>query len=73
MPYGFETPRFTLFLDWPIFQACWAVLKEDILKVFYEFHASGKFEGSLNTTFLTLIPKILGAVKPKDFRLISLW
>jgi hypothetical protein len=48
-------------------------LKEDILKVFYEFHASGKFERSLNTTFLTLIPKILGAVNPKDFHLISLW
>jgi hypothetical protein len=54
------------------FQACWAVLKEDIMKVFHEFHASGKFERSLNAMFLALIPKILGAVGPKDFCLISL-
>jgi hypothetical protein len=30
------------------FQACWVVLKEEIMKVFCEFHASGKFERSLN-------------------------
>jgi hypothetical protein len=42
------------------------------MKVFREFHASGKFERSLNATFLALIPKIPGAVDPKDFRPISL-
>lgn len=26
------------------FQACWVVLNEDIMKVFHDFHASGKFE-----------------------------
>jgi hypothetical protein len=26
------------------FQACWAVLKEDTMKVFFEFHSSDKFE-----------------------------
>jgi hypothetical protein len=40
------------------------VLKEDIMKV--------KFKRSLNATFLTLIPKILGAIDPKDFHPISL-
>jgi hypothetical protein len=54
------------------FQACWVVLKEDIMKVIYEFHASGKFERSLNATFLTLILMIPGAIDPKDFHLISL-
>jgi len=54
------------------FQACWIVLKEDIMKVFHEFRTSGKFEKSLNATFLDLIPKIPEAVNPKDFRPINL-
>jgi len=33
------------------FQACWVVLREDIMKVFRDFHASSKFERSLNYTF----------------------
>ena len=36
------------------------------MKVFHDVHASGKFERSFNATFLILIPKILGAVDPKD-------
>ena len=28
------------------FQACWIVLKEDIMKVFCDFHSSGKFKRS---------------------------
>jgi hypothetical protein len=54
------------------FQACWVILKEDIMKVPHEFHASGKFERSLNATILALIPKIPGAIDPNDFRPISL-
>jgi hypothetical protein len=42
------------------------------MKVFHDFHASGKFERSLNAVFLVLIPKILGAIDSKDFRPISL-
>jgi hypothetical protein len=42
------------------------------MKVFRDFHASAKFERSLNAMFLASIPKIPGAVDPKDFRLISL-
>jgi proline dehydrogenase len=42
------------------------------MNVFREFHASGKFERSLNATFLALIPKILGVVNPKDVHPISL-
>ena len=54
------------------FQACWGVLKEDIMAVFANFHAWGKFERSLNSTFISLIPKVSGASKLKDYRPISL-
>jgi hypothetical protein len=40
--------------------------------VFKEFHTNGKFEKSLNATFISLIPKKAGAVEIKDFRPISL-
>jgi hypothetical protein len=42
------------------------------MKVFSDFHARGKFEKSLNASFITLIPKIPGAINLKDFRPISL-
>jgi hypothetical protein len=54
------------------FQACWKVLRVDIMMVFNEFHARGKFELSLNTSFITLIPKTPGANDLKNFRPISL-
>jgi hypothetical protein len=54
------------------FYACWVVLKEDIMKVFCVFHARSKFERRLNSTFVTLIPKIPRVVDPKNFCLISL-
>jgi hypothetical protein len=54
-------------------QACWVVLKEDIMKVFCQVHASGKFKRdlNLNAPFLALISKILGAVNSKDFHPIN--
>jgi hypothetical protein len=54
------------------FQACWEVLKNDIMAVFSDFHARSKFEKSLNSTFISLIPKAPGAANLKDFRPISL-
>jgi hypothetical protein len=42
------------------------------MKVFYDFHARGLFEKSLNVSFISLIPKIPGANSLKDFRPISL-
>ena len=54
------------------FQVCWEVVKEDIMKIFREFHTEGKFEASLNPTFISLIPKFPGASEMKDFRPISL-
>lgn len=32
------------------FQTCWDVIKEDVMRVFYEFHACSKFEKSLNAS-----------------------
>jgi hypothetical protein len=54
------------------FQACWDVVRVDIMKVFDEVHARGLFEKSLNASFISLIPKVPGANSIKDFRPISL-
>jgi len=53
-------------------QACWEVLKVDIMNVFHEFHARGTFGKSLNVTFISFILKKPRAVDIKGFRLISL-
>ena len=42
------------------------------MAIFREFHSKGSFEKSLNATFISLIPKKVGVVDFKDFRLISL-
>jgi hypothetical protein len=54
------------------FQDCWGVVKEDLMVVFAEFHARGKFVKSINSTFISLIPKVHGAKEIKDFCPISL-
>ena len=54
------------------FQACWVILKADLMQVFHQFHEHGTFEKSINATFIALIPKKPGAMEMKDFRPISL-
>ena len=54
------------------FQACWGILKTDLMAVFHHFFAKCQFEKSLNATFITLIPKKIEAIEVKDFRSISL-
>jgi hypothetical protein len=54
------------------FQACWDVLRGDIMEVLRDFHDGGFFEKSLNALFISLILKIPGAIALKDFRPISL-
>jgi hypothetical protein len=54
------------------FQKCWEILKTDIIAVLKGFQTGGKFEESLNATFVSLILKKAGAVDIKDFRPISL-
>lgn len=53
------------------FKACWDVLRVDIMKVFSDFHAIGKFEKSLNASFISLILKIPSAIDLKDSHPIS--
>jgi hypothetical protein len=39
---------------------CWEVVKGDFMAVFADFHSQGKFVKSINSTFISLIPKIHG-------------
>ena len=39
------------------FQACWGIVKPDLMAVFHYFFVNGQFEKNLNATFVTLIPK----------------
>jgi hypothetical protein len=48
------------------------VVKGDLMVVFADFHSQGKFVKSINSTFISLIPKFHGAKEIKDFRPISL-
>jgi hypothetical protein len=41
-------------------QTCWEVIKEDIMAVLQDFHSKGRFQKSLNATFIALIPKKVG-------------
>ena len=54
------------------FHKCWSVVEKDVMDFFDYFHWQIVFERSMNTSFLTLIPKKCNAVNIKDFRLISL-
>ena len=47
-------------------------MEKDVLAVFEEFFQHCKFEKSLNTTFIALIPKKNDASNIRDFRPISL-
>jgi hypothetical protein len=46
-------------------------IKRECHGSFKEFHSRGKFQKSFNATFVSLIPKKVGAVEIKDFRSIS--
>jgi hypothetical protein len=54
------------------FKDCWEVVKRDFMAVFEDFHSHGKFVKSINSTFISLIPKFHGVKEIKDFRPISL-
>lgn len=54
------------------FQTCWEVLKKDIMAIFKEFNSRGKFEKSLNATFISLIHKKSDVVGVRDFHPVSL-
>lgn len=54
------------------YQNFWEVIKEEVMAVFRDFHRLRSFAQSINSTFLVIIPKIIGANNVKDFRPISL-
>lgn len=49
------------------YQACWDVIKEDVLSVFNEFACHEMFVRNLNISFIFLIPKKSRVVELKDF------
>ena len=49
-----------------VFQDCWDVIKEDLVRVFVEFHRSGIIE-SINASFMVLIPKKSKSKKISDY------
>ncbi|RVW48807.1 putative ribonuclease H protein [Vitis vinifera] len=55
-----------------VFQDCWEVIKEDLVKVFAEFHRSGIINQSTNASFIVLLPKKSMSRRSSDFRPISL-
>ncbi|KAJ9707044.1 hypothetical protein PVL29_002161 [Vitis rotundifolia] len=55
-----------------VFQDCWDVVKEDLVRVFTEFHRSGIINQSTNASFIVLLPKKSLTKKISDFRPISL-
>ena len=40
-----------------IYQECWDVIKEDLMRVFLEFHTNGIINKSTNATFIAMVPK----------------
>ena len=55
-----------------VFQDCWDVIKEDLVRVFAEFHRSGIINQNTNASFIVLLPKKSMTKKISDFRPISL-
>ena len=55
-----------------LYQECWDVIKEDLMKVFHEFHSSRIINRSTNVNFIALVPKKNQSLKSSDFRPISL-
>ena len=53
-------------------QSYWDIVRGEVMGMFRDFFATGKFVRSINSTFLVLIPKKRGAEDLMDFRPISL-
>jgi len=54
------------------FQHCWSTVKGEVIGLFSEFHSKGVLEKSLNTTFISLVPKVDGTNDIHKLRPISL-
>ncbi|KAL6335916.1 hypothetical protein AAG906_003541 [Vitis piasezkii] len=50
-----------------VYQECWDVIKEDLMRVFLEFHTNGIINQSTNATFIAMIiAKVLSSVYTKS-------
>lgn len=54
------------------YQKFWDIIKMDLLEVFKEFHLNGVVGKSMNSTFISLVPKKDNSIKVGDFRPLSL-
>ena len=55
-----------------VFQDCWDVIKENLVRAFAKFHSSEIINQSTNASFLVTLPKKSMTKKILDFRRISL-
>ncbi|RVW29709.1 putative ribonuclease H protein [Vitis vinifera] len=55
-----------------VYQECWDVIKEDLMRWFFEFHTKGVINQSTNATFIAMVPKKSQTFKISDYRPISL-
>ncbi|XP_020272640.1 uncharacterized protein LOC109847811 [Asparagus officinalis] len=53
------------------FKGAWSIIGEDVTQAIMEFFNSGKLLGTINSTSITLIPKVNCPKTPTDFRPIS--
>ncbi|XP_020240887.1 uncharacterized protein LOC109819544 [Asparagus officinalis] len=53
------------------FKSAWSIVGDEITQAVEEFFTSGKLLGTLNSTSITLIPKVHCPKTPSDFRPIS--
>lgn len=59
----------TFFLSWEN----WKTLQNNFVATFDVFYEAGSFLRSLNTTFLVLIPEVVGPTNIRDIRPINLF
>ena len=55
-----------------LWQSSWDIVRGEVIRMFRDFFANGKFVPNINSTFLVLIPKKRGVEDLMDFRPISL-
>lgn len=53
-------------------QKCWPIIRRDFYQIFHKFHSGHISLQSINSSFITLIPKVDTPLKVNDFRPISL-
>ena len=54
------------------YQDCWEMIKDDLLRVFLEFHNNRIINQSTNATFIALVPKKSQTSRILDYRPIKL-